>query len=67
MRSYKYEEKSTSFFSTFEKNRGVQNRIRKLIVEEKEKTDHKETLNNINKFYEKLFQLNSNELFTLER
>ena len=33
---YEHGEKSTNFFLGLEKKRGIQNRIRKLIVEEKE-------------------------------
>ena len=40
------------------KKRGVQNRIRKLIVEEKEINDHKEISKNIKAFYETLFKQN---------
>ena len=46
------------FFLNLEKKRGVQNRIRKLIVEEKEITDHKEISRNIKTFYETLFKRN---------
>ena len=41
-----------------EKKEGVQNRIRKLIVEEKEISDHKETYKSIKAFYETLFKRN---------
>ena len=40
------------------KKRGVQSRIRKLVVEEKETTDPKETSKNIKAFYETLFKWN---------
>ena len=46
------------FFLNVEKKRGVRKRIRKLIVEEKEITDHKEISNNIKAFYEALFKRN---------
>ena len=38
--------------------RGVQNRVQKLVVEEKEITDHKEISKNIKTFYETLFKQN---------
>ena len=41
-----------------EKKQGVQNRIRKLIVEEKEISHHKETYKSIKAFYETLFKRN---------
>ena len=37
---------------------GVQNQIRKLIVEEKEINDHKDISKNIKAFYETLFKRN---------
>ena len=40
------------------KKRGVQSRIRKLAVEEKETTNPKETSKNIKAFYETLFKWN---------
>ena len=40
------------------KKRGVQSRIRKLVVEEKETTDPKETSKDIKAFYETLFKWN---------
>ena len=52
------QQKSTKFFLNLEKKRGVQNRIRKLIVEDKEITDHKEISKNIKTFYETLFKRN---------
>ena len=55
---YEHDEKSIKFFLNLEKKRGVQNRIRKLIVEEKEITDHKEISRNIKTFYETLFKRN---------
>ena len=55
---YEHGEKSTKFFLNLEKKRGVQNRIRKLIVEEKEITNHKEISKNIKAFYETLFKRN---------
>ena len=41
-----------------EKKQGIQNRIQKLFVEEKEITDHKEISKNIKVFYETLFKRN---------
>ena len=55
---YEHGEKSAKFFLKFEKNQGVQNWIRKLIVEVKEITDHKEISKNIKTFYETLFKRN---------
>ena len=55
---YEHGEKSTKFFLNLEKKRGVQNRIRKLIVEEIEITDHKEISKNIKAFYETFFKRN---------
>ena len=40
------------------KPRGIQSRIRKLIVEEKEITDYREISKNIKAFYETLFKQN---------
>ena len=51
---YEYMEKSTNFFLNILKTRGVQNRIQKLIIEEKEKTDHKEISINVETFYQTL-------------
>ena len=44
------------------KKRGVQNRIWKLIVEEKEINDHKEISKNIKAFYETLFKQNFSKI-----
>ena len=41
---------------------GVQNRIRKLIVEEEEIPDHKEISNNIKTFYKTLFKRNFSKI-----
>ena len=51
-------EKSTKLFLNFEKKRGVQNKIRKLIVEEKEVVNYKEISKSIKTFYETLFKWN---------
>ena len=54
---YEHGEKSTKFFINLKKKRGVQNRIRKHVVEEK-KNDHKEISKNIKAFYETLLKRN---------
>ena len=54
---YEHGEKSIKFFINLEKKRGVQNRIRKHVVEEK-KNDHKEISKNIKAFYETLLKRN---------
>ena len=53
---YEQGKKSTKFFLNLEKQRGNQNRIRKLIVNEKEINNETEILNQIKLFYETLFQ-----------
>ena len=53
---YEQGEKSTKFFLNLEKQRGNQNRIRKLIVNEKEINNETEILNQIKLFYETFFQ-----------
>ena len=53
---YEQGEKSTKLFLNLEKQRGNQNRIRKLIVNEKEINNETEILNQIKLFYETLFQ-----------
>ena len=55
---YEHGEKSTKFFLNLEKQRDVQSRIRKLIVEEKEITYLEEISQNIKAFYETLFKRN---------
>ena len=55
---YEYDEKFTKFFLNLEKKRGVQNRIRNLIVEDKEINDHKEISKNIEASHETLFKRN---------
>ena len=52
---FKYGEKSSKFFLNLEKNRFVQSRIRKLIIEEKELTEQNESNNSIFTFYQNLF------------
>ena len=53
---YEQGKKSTKFFLNLEKQQGNQNRIRKLIVNEKEINNETEILNQIKLFYETLFQ-----------
>ena len=53
---YEQGEKSTKFFLNLEKQRGNQNRIQKLIVNEQEINNETEILNQIKLFYETLFQ-----------
>ena len=53
---YEQGEKSTKFFLNLEKQRGNQNRTRKLIVNEKEIDNETEILNQIKLFYKTLFQ-----------
>ena len=53
---YEQGEKSTNFFLNSEKQQGNQNRIRKLIVNEKEINNETEIFNQIKLFYETLFQ-----------
>ena len=55
---HEHGEKSTKFFLNLEKQRDVQSRIRKLIVEEKEITYLEEISQNIKAFYETLFKRN---------
>ena len=52
---YEQGEKSIKFFLNLEKQRGNQNRIRKLIVNEKEINNETEILNQIKLFYDTLF------------
>ena len=51
-------ELGVKFFLNLEKKRSVLTRIRKLTVEEKEITNHKEISKNIKAFYETLFKQN---------
>ena len=51
-----YVQGTTKFILNLEKQRGNQNRIRKLIVNEKEINNETEILNQIKRFYETLFQ-----------
>ena len=52
---YEHTEKSTKFFLNLEKQRGAQNIIKKLIVDDKEITDQTHILEYIREFYETLF------------
>ena len=53
---YEHGEKSTSFFLNLEKQRGTQNAIKKLIIDDTEVTDQICILNHIKDFYEALFK-----------
>ena len=53
---YEQGEKSTKFLLNLEKQQGNQNRIQKLIVNEKEINNETEILNEMKLFYQTLFQ-----------
>ena len=53
---YEHSEKSTKFFLNLEKQRGAQNTVEKLIVDDKETTDQTHILECIKEFYETLFK-----------
>ena len=53
---YEQGKKSTKFFLNLEKQRGNQNRIRKLILNVKEMNNETEILNQIKLFYQTFFQ-----------
>ena len=53
---YEHSEKSTKFFLNLEKQRGAQNTIKKLIVEDKEIIDQTHILEYIREFCETLFK-----------
>ena len=53
---YEHSEKSTKFFLNLEKQRGAQNTIKKLIVDDKEIIDQTHILEYIREFYETLFK-----------
>ena len=55
---YEHGEKSTKFFLNFEKKQGSQKQIWKLIIEEKEVTNHKEISKSIKTFQETLYKRN---------
>ena len=58
---YDHREKSARFFLNLEKKCSVQNRVRKLIVKEKDITDPKETFNNNKPFCKTHFKQNSSK------
>ena len=64
---YEHGEKSAKFFLNLENKRGVQNGIRKPIVEEKEITNHKEISKNIKAFSETLFKRNFSKKKNVEK
>ena len=53
---YEHYEKSTKFFLNLEKQRGAQNTIKKLIVDDKKIIDQTHILEYIREFYETLFK-----------
>ena len=53
---YEHGEKSTKFLLNLEKQRGAQNTIKKLIIDDTEVTDQTCILNHIKDFYEALFK-----------
>ena len=53
---YEHEEKLTNFFLNLEKQRSVQNTIKKLIIDDTEVIDQTCLLNHIKDFYEALFK-----------
>ena len=53
---YEHSEKSTNFFFNLEKQRGAQNTIKKLIVDDQKTTDQTHILECIKEFYETLFK-----------
>ena len=53
---YEHSQKSTKFFLNLEKQRGAQNTIKKLIVDDKEIIDQTHILEYIREFYETLFK-----------
>ena len=52
---YEHSKKSTKFFLNLEKQRGAQNKIKKLIVDDKEIINQTHILEYIREFYETLF------------
>ena len=54
-------EKSTKLFFNCKKKHGIQNRVQKFFVKEKEITNPKEMSNNNKVFYETLFKQNSSK------
>ena len=53
---YEHGEKSTIFFLNLEKQRGSQNTIKKLVIDDKEITEQTHILEHIREFYETLFK-----------
>ena len=53
---YEQSEKSTKFFLNLEKQRGSQNTIKKLVIDDKEITEQTHILKHIREFYENLFK-----------
>ena len=51
---YEHSKKSTKFFLNLEKQRGAQNTVKKLIVDDKEITDQTHILECIREFYKTL-------------
>ena len=56
--SYEHSKKSTKFILNYEKQRGAQNAIKKLIVDDKKNTDQTHILECIRDFYETLLKKN---------
>ena len=52
---YKHGQKSTNFFLNLEKQRGSQNTIKKLVIDDKEITEQTHILEHIREFYKTLF------------
>ena len=53
---YEHGENSINFFLNLEKQRGSQNTIKKLVVDDKEITEQTHILEHIREFYETLFK-----------
>ena len=53
---YEHSEKSAKFFLNLEKQRGPQNTIKKVIVDDKEIIDQTHILEDIREFYKTLFK-----------
>ena len=56
--SYEHSKKSTKFILNYEKQRGAQNTIKKLIVDDKKNTDQTHILECIRDLYETLLKKN---------
>ena len=61
---YKHNEKSTKICLNLEKQRGAQNTLKKLIVDDKETTDQTRILECIKEFYETLFKKREQKIVT---